>query len=102
MSAKPRISRSLEKWSFTQVGGGEGTEDGEWLEVSSFPTTVHVELLKLGRIPDPVRRNLIHLTRLDADGRFGYSLSDYTNGTFNVSEWATSRLKVDVLIILSI
>ncbi|EKM80323.1 hypothetical protein AGABI1DRAFT_120351 [Agaricus bisporus var. burnettii JB137-S8] len=47
------VSRSLEDWSFTQVGGGQGTKDGEWLKVSSFPTTVHVELLKLGRIPDP-------------------------------------------------
>lgn len=41
-------------WSFSQVGGGEGTKDGEWLGVSEFPTTVHVELLKLKRIPDPV------------------------------------------------
>ncbi|EIM88069.1 beta-mannosidase [Stereum hirsutum FP-91666 SS1] len=40
-------------WSFTQVGGGEGTKNGEWLAVSEFPTTVHVELLKLKRIPDP-------------------------------------------------
>lgn len=48
-------SRPLnEGWSFTQVGGGEGTKDGEWLDVSEFPTTVHVELLKLKRIPDPV------------------------------------------------
>ncbi|KAF9482428.1 glycoside hydrolase family 2 protein [Pholiota conissans] len=46
-------SRSLTDWSFTQVDGGEGTKDGEWLQVSSFPTTVHVELLKLKRIPDP-------------------------------------------------
>ncbi|KAF9247262.1 glycoside hydrolase family 2 protein [Melanogaster broomeanus] len=40
-------------WSFSQVGGGQGTKDGEWLPVSEFPTTVHVELLKLKRIPDP-------------------------------------------------
>ncbi|KAF9058147.1 glycoside hydrolase family 2 protein [Panaeolus papilionaceus] len=46
-------STALEEWSFTQVGGGDGTKDGEWLQVSSFPTTVHVELLKLKRIPDP-------------------------------------------------
>jgi len=45
--------RSLSSWSFTQVGGGKGTKNGEWLEVSEFPTTVHVELLKLKRIPDP-------------------------------------------------
>jgi len=46
-------ARSLTQWSFTQVGGGEGTKDGEWLEVGSFPTTVHVELLRLKKIPDP-------------------------------------------------
>ncbi|KIJ70008.1 glycoside hydrolase family 2 protein [Hydnomerulius pinastri MD-312] len=40
-------------WSFTQVGGGQGTKDGEYLPVSEFPTTVHVELLKLKKIPDP-------------------------------------------------
>jgi beta-mannosidase len=44
-----------QNWSFTQVGGGQGTKNGEWLNVSQFPTTVHVELLRLGRIPDPVR-----------------------------------------------
>ena len=41
-------------WTFTQIGGGQGTEDGEWLEVSAFPTSVHVELLHSRRIPDPV------------------------------------------------
>ena len=43
-------------WYFTQIGGGQGTKDGEWLPVSQFPTTVHVELLNLARIPDPVRQ----------------------------------------------
>ncbi|KAJ7904470.1 glycoside hydrolase family 2 protein [Mycena olivaceomarginata] len=47
------MNRLLQDWSFTQLGGGEGTKDGEWLAVSQFPTTVHVELLKLKRIPDP-------------------------------------------------
>ncbi|KAJ7095340.1 glycoside hydrolase family 2 protein [Mycena belliarum] len=47
------MNRRLQDWSFTQVGGGEGTKDGEWLKVSQFPTTVHVELLHLKRIPDP-------------------------------------------------
>lgn len=47
--------RSLIDWSFTQIGGGQGTKADEWLKVSSFPTTVHVELLKLKKIPDPVR-----------------------------------------------
>jgi beta-mannosidase len=41
-------------WFFSQVDGGT-LEDREWIPVSAFPTTVHVELLKLKRIPDPVR-----------------------------------------------
>ncbi|KII94824.1 glycoside hydrolase family 2 protein [Plicaturopsis crispa FD-325 SS-3] len=50
----PSYTRPLSSgWSFTQVGGGQGTKDGEWLPVSEFPTTVHVELLKLKKIPDP-------------------------------------------------
>jgi beta-mannosidase len=42
-------------WTFTQIGG-QGTDDvtGEWLETSTFPTSVHVELLNLRKIPDPV------------------------------------------------
>ena len=50
-------SRPLhEGWSFTQVGGAAraGVKEGEWISVQSFPTTVHVELLKEGKIPDPV------------------------------------------------
>lgn len=50
--------RFLKDWAFTQIGGGQGTKDAEWIEVSSFPTTVHVELLKQKKIPDPVRGNL--------------------------------------------
>jgi beta-mannosidase len=46
-----RSAKSLTDWSFTQVGV---EKIGEWLPVSSFPTTVHVELLKLKKIPDPV------------------------------------------------
>ena len=44
-----------QNWLFTQVSGGHGTREDEWLPVSQFPTTVHVELLKRGKIPDPVR-----------------------------------------------
>ncbi len=51
-------SRALQEWHFTQVGGGAGTKNGEWLQVDLFPTTVHVELIKLKRIPDPVRPSL--------------------------------------------
>ena len=45
-----------EGWSFTRTaGGGEDVvKEGEWLSVQSFPTTVHVELLKQGKILDPV------------------------------------------------
>ncbi|KAH9999898.1 beta-mannosidase [Russula vinacea] len=41
-------------WTFTQIGGGQGSEDGEWLQASAFPTSVHVELLHSRRIPDPL------------------------------------------------
>ncbi|KZT72528.1 glycoside hydrolase family 2 protein [Daedalea quercina L-15889] len=49
-------SRALhDGWSFTQAGGAErgAMKEGEWIPVQAFPTTVHVELLKAGRIPDP-------------------------------------------------
>jgi beta-mannosidase len=46
-------------WAFTQVGGGLGTGNGEWLEASAFPTSVHVELLHLSIIPDPVSMEAI-------------------------------------------
>lgn len=49
-----RTTRLLTDWSFTQVGVDEAKKISEWLPVSSFPTTVHVELLKLKKIPDPV------------------------------------------------
>ena len=72
-------TRLLRDWSFTQVGGGAGTQDGEWLSTSEFPTTVHVELLKLKRIPDPVR--LAFSERIEPDllvvhwtQRMGYSM----------------------------
>ncbi|KAF7332163.1 Beta-mannosidase B [Mycena kentingensis (nom. inval.)] len=43
----------LTEWLFTQLGGGQGTKDGEWIPAASFPTTVHVELLRLQKIADP-------------------------------------------------
>jgi hypothetical protein len=50
------ITRVLDDgWTFTQTRGGQKMEDGEWLETSAFPTSVHVELLRLKKIPDPVR-----------------------------------------------
>lgn len=48
------VKHLSQNWVFSQVGGGEGTKADEWLAVSQFPTTVHVELLKHEKIPDPV------------------------------------------------
>lgn len=50
--------RSLDDWSFTQVDGGQGTAKDEWLDVASFPTTVHVELIQRNKIPDPVSSSI--------------------------------------------
>lgn len=48
------IIRQLDRgWAFSEIGGGQGTKDGEWLSIDEIPTTVHVELLKAKRIPDP-------------------------------------------------
>lgn len=44
----------LDNWVFTQAGGGKGTKKDEYLPATG-PTTVHVELLRAKRIPDPVR-----------------------------------------------
>ncbi|KAL6309741.1 glycoside hydrolase family 2 protein [Sparassis latifolia] len=47
-------SRAIDQgWTFTQIGGGDVVKNGEWLAVHEFPTTVHVELLKYKKIPDP-------------------------------------------------
>ena len=46
-------------WTFTQIGGGDVVKKDEWINVKDFPTTVHVELLKEKRIPDPVSGPLI-------------------------------------------
>ncbi|KAI0036030.1 glycoside hydrolase family 2 protein [Vararia minispora EC-137] len=54
MSENASVVRLLhENWLFTQIGGGDGTLKDEWLPTTSFPTSVHVELLKAKRIPDP-------------------------------------------------
>ncbi|KAJ4478021.1 glycoside hydrolase family 2 protein [Lentinula aciculospora] len=43
---------ALDNWTFTQAGGGKGTKKDEYLQATG-PTSVHVELLKAKRIPDP-------------------------------------------------
>lgn len=62
-AAVTATSRSIiEGWRFTRtggVGGEDALKEGEWLNVKQFPTTVHVELLKYGKIPDPVRLHLL-------------------------------------------
>jgi len=68
------ITRVLgDGWTFTQTTGGQAgqePENGEWLETSAFPTSVHVELLRLKKIPDPVssanynRINVMECTHL--------------------------------------
>lgn len=40
-----------QNWEFAQLSEQKGVD---WHPVSRFPTSVHVELLKAGRIPDPV------------------------------------------------
>lgn len=56
-----------EGWSYTQVGGGLGTQDGEWLSATELPTTVHVELIRLKKIPDPVCLNFLSIYSQRAD-----------------------------------
>ena len=41
-------------WTFKQIGGRQGAGNDKWLKASAFPTSVHVELLHLKIIPDPV------------------------------------------------
>ena len=76
-------------WSFTQVGGGQGTKDGEWVPVANFPTTVHVELLKLGRIPDPVSRFISPRPDLvsTARNRTNDNFSDISLQFVGLNEW---------------
>lgn len=67
-------------WTFTQIGGGHGTENDEWLETSTFPTSVHVELIHLKKIPDPVSTAS---TRWKFFDLFGSSLV-FMNGMYSV------------------
>ncbi|CCM04064.1 uncharacterized protein FIBRA_06223 [Fibroporia radiculosa] len=78
-------------WTFTQVGGGEVVKDGEWLSVHQFPTTVHVELLKHKKIPDP----FIGLQEWDVQwiGEVPWAFKTQ----FNVSEVEVSAPNVDLV-----
>jgi hypothetical protein len=43
-------------WSFSQVSSPTWSDvKEEWTTCASFPTSVHVELRKQGRIPDPFK-----------------------------------------------
>jgi hypothetical protein len=82
-------------WTFTQIGGGQGTEDGKWLKTSVFPTTVHVELLNLKIIPDPVSISNCLRQRDVMYSLTAKSSSDSTSGMYSVratARYATRRL----------
>jgi hypothetical protein len=57
--------RLLTDWVLRQAGDTADSAQLSDIKVSSFPTTVHVELLKLGKIPDPVRSELIFFCATD-------------------------------------
>ena len=80
----------IEGWSFTEIGGGQGTKDGEWLDVERVPTTVHVELLKADRIPDPVsREKVLEIVLIDIPTY--PSSSAYTSGMYSVCPGSSER-----------
>ena len=66
-------------WTFTRIGGDHETE---WLETSTFPTSVHVELLHLKQIPDPVSQTKCICRRggilLISDSSFGSMSGTYS------------------------
>ena len=84
------IKELSEGWSFTEIGGGEGTKDEEWLSIEQVPTSVHVELLKAGRIPDPVSRFFYQRTPVDRTA-ICPSSSGYTSGMCSVSAHSVVR-----------
>ena len=95
------IRELSEGWSFTETGGGEGTRDGEWLSIDQVPTTVHVELLKAKRIPDPVSRFFLSRCAVQVgltDITIYASSSGYTSGMCSVSPHSlvAEVLKVDL------
>jgi hypothetical protein len=49
----PTLKTLLQNWTFSQHGGGPANQDNEWLPAAKVPTSVHAELLRLGKIPDP-------------------------------------------------
>ncbi|KAJ6539298.1 glycoside hydrolase family 2 protein [Mycena capillaripes] len=79
------MNRLLQDWTFTQLEG-EGTKDGEWFQVSQFPTTVHVELLNLKRIPDPFLASHEWDVQWVGESRWAFktqfSVTDETNSSY--------------------
>lgn len=57
------IKNLNQNWVFTQIGGENDPQLSEWMAVSQFPTTVHVELMMLKKIPDPVSTHILLPTR---------------------------------------
>jgi len=66
-------------WEFAQL---RPQQPLEWLPASTVPTSVHVELIKAGKIPDPVSIISFSAYFLNLCGL--PSLSARTNGKFNV------------------
>lgn len=52
---KATVENINKSWSFTQLTGDQGIKKGEWVPCKQFPTSVHVELIQNGVVPDPVR-----------------------------------------------
>lgn len=82
---KATIANIDKNWSFTQLTGDQGTKKGEWVPCKQFPTSVHVELIQNGVVPDPVRRSG-HFSSDDQLTHTTYAISSWacTSGTFNV------------------
>ncbi|KAH8118262.1 glycoside hydrolase family 2 protein [Phellopilus nigrolimitatus] len=85
------IATLSKQWSFTQVGGGRGTKQNEWLECKHFPTSVHVELRDKALIPDP----FIGMNEWDVQW---IGESDWNfKSTFNVDDETLSASNVDLV-----
>lgn len=54
----PTITTLHENWEFAQLRDQKVVD---WLPIKQLPTSVHVELLKAGKIPDPVSLSMLFL-----------------------------------------
>jgi len=83
------ITRGLDYgWTFTRIGE---TDNGEWLETSTFPTSVHIELLHLKKIPDPFLG--LHEWDVQWIGEADWAFKT----TFEATDWELSAPNVDLV-----